>query len=45
MIAELDVEIKAMSKEMENNRPGLEDAMSELDSPNMSYLRYSRGHL
>jgi hypothetical protein len=45
VIAELDAEITAMSEEMEKNRPGLEDAMSELDTPNMRYLRYSRGHL
>lgn len=45
VIAELDADIEAMSKELEIDRPSLDDAISELDTPNMRYLRYSRGHL
>ena len=45
VIPELDADIEAMSKDLEIDRPSLEDAMSELDTPNMRYLRYSRGHL
>ena len=45
VIAELDADIETMSKDLEIDRPSLEDAMSELDTPNMRYLRYSRGHL
>jgi len=45
VIAELEAEIGAMRKDLETNRPSLEDALKDLDTPNMSYLRYSRGHL
>ena len=45
MIAELEEDIRATRKDLETNRPSLEDALKELDTQTMSYLRYSRGHL
>ena len=45
MIAELEEDISATRKDLEISRPSLEDALKELDTQTMSYLRYSRGHL
>jgi hypothetical protein len=45
VIAELEADISATRKDLETSRPSLEDALKELDTQTMSYLRYSRGHL
>ena len=45
VIAELEADISVTRKNLESSLPSLEDALNELDTPTMSYLRYSRGQL